>query len=179
MPRKMQAPVKTSYTSKPVDIPHDFLSPEHALPVTVTPIDFTQTPLPEYAGLYAVVLDNVLSAEECSELLRLAEASAPNSDGKSGSWQPALVNVGRGYESAMTDYRNSDRIVWDEKEVVRRLWERIEDGVKQSLDKIEGNPSVQGRWEAERGQKWRFTRMNERMRFLKYGKGQFFRRKCI
>jgi len=56
-------------------------------------IEFEDTPLPEYKGLYAVILDNVLSQEECKEFIKMAECSAGAHDGvndiyKNG-WRPA------------------------------------------------------------------------------------------
>ena len=55
--------IKTKYISKPVPISDSFLSTSAANvgQVTYNKIDFSKTPLPEYTGLYAVVLDNVLS----------------------------------------------------------------------------------------------------------------------
>ncbi len=177
------APVKTSYPSRAVPIPTDFLTttPSDAQPVTVAPIDWSKTVLPEFGACYAVVLDNVLSPSECAELLRLAEASVPAGQrGPDGSaWQPAMVNVGGGFEMLAADYRNSDRIVWDQQEVANRLWARclLADGLRERLSVIEDDIVVLGP-ERKEGNKrrWEFRRLNERMRFLKYTPGQFFRR---
>jgi hypothetical protein len=178
--------MKTSYTSKPVAIPSDFLSCSKAnlTPLTYTKIDFSTTPLPVYQDHYAVVLDNVLSPSECQQLIHLAEQStgAHSSDADSmdyDGWQPALVNAGAGYEIAATEYRNSDRIIWDEKEVVRRIWERclLAPGLREDLEVIEGKgkETILGKRAVGLGHCWRATRLNERMRFLRYGKGQFFK----
>jgi hypothetical protein len=86
-------------TSRPVTIPSDFLKGPPAQPVSVMAVDWAKSPLPKYAGLYAVVLDNVLSASECEELLRLAVESS--------DWSPALINVG--VEVLATDVRFCDR----------------------------------------------------------------------
>ncbi|KAL2157695.1 hypothetical protein VTH06DRAFT_5178, partial [Thermothelomyces fergusii] len=125
------APVKTEYVSKPVALPPGFLAAAaaDARPATAQRIDFAASPLPEYAGLYAAVLDHVLAPSECAALLALAEASVPAADGGRGKgggdpWRPALVNVGRGFEVLQPDYRNGDRIVWDCQEVVDRIWAR-------------------------------------------------------
>lgn len=69
------------------------------------------------------------------------------------------------------------RIVWDEAEVVRRIWERclLAEGIKEELDWIEGQPGVQGKRAAERGERWKFAKVNERMRFLRYGAGNYFK----
>lgn len=88
----------------------------------------------------------------------------------------AMVNAGVGKEVLMTDYRNSDRIIWDNQEIMNRLWDRCLKGeeVKEKLSRIEDWPLIQGVSAAVRGDKWHVTRLNERMRFLMYGPGQFF-----
>ncbi|KAG7289697.1 hypothetical protein NEMBOFW57_006073 [Staphylotrichum longicolle] len=133
-PRTHNRPIRTTYISNPVSLPASFLttpSPD-SLPITLTPLDFATSPLPEYSQCHALVLDNVLSPSECATLLRLAEASVP-APGQPGSelrhgpddpWAPALVNVGGGFEVLEQEYRNSDRIVWDCQEVVDRIWGR-------------------------------------------------------
>ncbi|KAL9058239.1 MAG: hypothetical protein Q9162_001838 [Coniocarpon cinnabarinum] len=162
MPGPLPQPIHTSYTSRPVDIPADFLTTAapDSKPITANRIDFSKTPLPQYADSYAVVLDNVLSQSECQHLIELAELSAPDQD---KPWQPALVNMGQNYEVRLDDYRNSDRIIW------------IGEDLKE-VSKARGNAeSVIGERAAKK-QTWTFTRGNERMRFLKYEKGGFFNR---
>ncbi|CCD42513.1 hypothetical protein BofuT4_P075960.1 [Botrytis cinerea T4] len=197
--------VKTNYTSLPVDLPEDFLqpleNPEES--ITVERIEFEKTVLGEYRGAYAVVLDGVLSREECRELVKLAEMSkgghgnlvgGGDADGdghedknenelkgpENNGWTPAMVNAGVGYEFLSTEYRNSDRIIWDEKEVVSRLWKRVLQGkgIKEDIGVLEGK-----KWEGlaslglRSGERWVGTEqgINERMRFLRYGAGQYFR----
>jgi hypothetical protein len=100
--------IETNYTSKPVDIATDFLkaTPPDALPITVERIDFSASPLPEYAPYYAAVLDNVLSASECAQLLRLAEQSSPT-----GQWDNAMLNMGPGREILAPEVRLCGRQV--------------------------------------------------------------------
>ncbi|KAL2269111.1 hypothetical protein VTJ83DRAFT_3957 [Remersonia thermophila] len=204
-------PIRTAYHSVDVPIPEGFLvtSPPDARPIIVNPIDFRKTVLPEYHGRYAVVLDHVLSPSECAELLRLAEASVPPPpppdtaaangpdvaivprNSEHDPWGPALVNIGGGYEVLDPQYRRSDRIIWDQREVVARLWARMmsvpddgEDGpattMKRRLAEVGSQETnvvhrVRGERPADR---WVFDRVNERMRFLKYGKGGFFKPHC-
>lgn len=164
-------PIKMSYSFKDVAIPDDFLKtdPPDAEPITFKQIDFRNSVLKEFAGCYAVVLDHVLSPSECAQLLELAEASV--SDGNrnkvTGSpWARALVNAGGGYEVEVPDYRNSDRIIWDQQEIMKRLWARLVQ-VPQISETLLQAPGG-----------WEFNRVNERMRFLKYGPGEFFRPHC-
>jgi hypothetical protein len=97
--------IRTSYSSNPVEIPSDFLRVRTDVePIQVERVNFAISTLPEYAPYYATVLDNVLSASECAELLRLAVLSSPT-----GGWAPALLNVGVGVEILETDVRHCDR----------------------------------------------------------------------
>ena len=182
-------PVVTKYEFNDVSIPDDFLAtePPDAEPVTIKSIDWKSSVLPENKGLYAVILDNVISPSECVKMLELVEQSVPVEDrGKSNGrfWKPALVNIGGGFEVLESEYRNSDRIIWDQQTVVDRLWERVcqAPGLREKLSVIENDTNVLGPrvWKSGQGvgQRWEFRRLNKRMRFLKYGPGQFFRRKC-
>ncbi|KAI1778615.1 hypothetical protein F4818DRAFT_438772 [Hypoxylon cercidicola] len=188
----MSGLIKTSYTSNDVSIPDDFLTtePPDAEPITFKQIDFEDTVLKEYRGLYAVVLDNVLSPSECAQLLELAEASvtdASRNKEDGSAWATALVNASDGYEVRMPEYRNSDRIIWDRQDVVDRLWARLErvpqirDGLLSFAQKRE-RVVLRARGFAPDPAlsvtHWDFHRVNKRMRFLRYGKGQFFRPHC-
>lgn len=209
-------PIKVEYFSKEVPLPDDFLPPvptaSDAQPMTMTPVDWKTTKLPEYDGRYAVVVDNVLSQSECDELIRLAEASvervrlgddnATAVGGQNGPaqqqerhnfpdpWRPAMINAGGGYEVLDTTYRHSDRIIWDSQDVVDRLWARCMQGdvgaaLRERLAVLQGNEGhkVVGGYK-EKGeewtQRWEMRRLNRRMRFLRYGPGQFFKREsCL
>jgi hypothetical protein len=60
---------------------------------------------------------------------------------------------------------------------VKRIWDRclLAAGIEKELGRIEKQPGVQGYRAAKRGEKWRMTRVNERMRFLRYGAGNYFK----
>ncbi|KAK2598170.1 hypothetical protein QQS21_005721 [Conoideocrella luteorostrata] len=166
-------PQQTRYLSKPVPISSTFLKGPPAKPITVQPIPFAASSVPEYDGATAVILDNVLSPLECQQLLHLAESSVSLDEEHASPWRPALVNMGVGWEVAIADYRNSDRIIWDEQTIVDRLWDRClqADGIEEMFSKTpEDNDELMGRWV--------FERVNERMRFLKYTPGHFFKPHC-
>ncbi|KAK5652932.1 hypothetical protein OQA88_9411 [Cercophora sp. LCS_1] len=174
--------VQVKYEARDVPIPDDFLTkdPSDARPITVKVIDWSKTVLPEYDGLYAAVLDNVLSPSECDTLLRLAEESVSDR-GKTGTrtWRPALVNIGGGWETLHKDYRNSDRIIWDQQVVMDRLWARCAkaEGIREKLAVVTEEDRPRGKRQ-KKNVRWEFNRFNERMRFLKYEGGQFFRPHC-
>ena len=153
-------------------VPEDFLSTP-APNIIVSRIDFTQTYLPEYEGRYAVILDNVLSPEECQTLVHAAERSTLD------GWERAMINIGGGRQMLMTDERNCGRIIWDSREVVAKIWKRIEHVPEvQEIRRLENTPRIFGNGPQRRGEVWKFTRPNERMRFLKYVGGEYFRPHC-
>ncbi|KAF4339218.1 oxidoreductase containing protein [Fusarium beomiforme] len=149
-------PVKVNYTSNDIVIPDEFLTSPPSIPITSHPIDFATSPLPQYKGHTAIVLDNVLSPEECKELLYLAESSVPRADENASAWRPALVSGGNGWEAPAPG-----------------LWERcaLSEGLRELLAVVPPQPYM-------KGGKWVFSRFNDRMRFLKYSPGQFFKPHC-
>lgn len=165
---------QVEYRSVPVAIPDDFLRSTPTKPLVVKPVPFASSGLPEYEGCYAVTIDDILSKEECEALTRLAESSVPRTQAPDFSpWQPAMVSLGMGFEVLSSDYRDSDRIIWDEQEMVDRIWARCvqAEGLEERLavvteeeDRVLGIP------------KWDFRHVNKRMRFLRYSKGQYFKR---
>lgn len=180
---------RTQYESHDIELPADFLLRAPKQPIKKHVIDFNAEGLGEYVGCYAVILDGVLSQQECSALLGLAERSVKR-DGVDGPakepWQPAMVNAGPGFEILDAKYRNSDRIIWNQDELVQRLWNRccaadgLQDDLKEvKVNKIRRTEDVGGKMCVETKEVvWKVTKLNERMRFLKYGPGQFFKPHC-
>lgn len=164
----------------PFTIPKGFLAGP-AENITVDNIDFTKTKLPECKGLYACVLDNVLSPAECTELLKLAEAStnAPAGSKVNDIWERAMVNIGGGEQMLLTDTRNCGRVIWDSREVVDLVFRRVAHIPEvQKILRLEAVPKVFGNGPSRRGEVWKFSRCNERMRFLRYEGGEYFRPHC-
>ncbi len=120
--------------------------------ITRTVIDFAQTSLPEYSGLYAVILDNVLSPAECTALIEAAEATSD------GVWERAMVNIGNGRQEERLDTRNCGRIIWDDAEIVDRLWKRVE-GYVPELRVLEPGCKALRTARAGKERSWRATRL--------------------
>ena len=148
----------------------DFLS-KPAPNVTKKYVDWSTTKLLEYEGFYAVVLDNVMSQSECEQLTEAAVAQA------GGKWEPALINTGNYQQALYTDVRNNDRIMWDDTEVVAKIWKRVEPHLPE-LQSIKNQADVMGNGPVKRGEIWDFSCLNERMRFLQYGPGEYFKEHC-
>jgi hypothetical protein len=147
----------------------DFLSAP-APDLIVHRIDFSKTIIPEYADLYAIIIDNALSHEECMALVRAAEAHA------NGKWEQAMVNVGGGRQRLISDVRDCGRIIWDNSTIVDKIWSRVKSSVPE-IECLEKKARITGNGPAMRAERYQMSRLNERMRFLKYGPGQYFRRK--
>jgi hypothetical protein len=124
--------------------------------------------LPENEGYWAVVLDGVLSQKECDQLVAAAEATT---DAK---WERAMVNIGGGFQALYEDTRNCGRIIWDDPALVAKIWDRIEGSVPE-IHSLKSWGDVMGNGPVKRKEVWKMTRLNERMRFLKYTGGEFFK----
>jgi hypothetical protein len=147
-----------------MELPNDFLSDLAPSP-SKTVIGFSKAELSPYVGFYAVILDGVFSAEECQHLIAAAEAT------NSGVWDRAMINAGGDRQLIAEDARKCGRIIWDDQEIVDKVWNRCEPLVPE-IQKIENWPKVAG----YRGRNtiWTLKRLNERMRFLKYTGGEYF-----
>lgn len=136
-------------------------------------IDFATTdpPLPGCKDLFAVVIDDLLTAEECQELIHRAEASTP--DG-TATWERAQINIGGGRQMLAADVRNSSRIMWDSPKMAQKVLDRLMPFLQTfELDQFTNRPRVTGL--AGRGKSYRLARLNERLRFLRYEGGEYFR----
>lgn len=153
-------------------IPDDFLPPAPLPTAKAHRIDFTQTDprIPHYKDLFAAVINDILTPAECDELLRLAEASTCTSE----PWERAMINVGNGVQVMATDTRNCGRIIYDSPDLAGRLLARLRPFLQgYGLDRIEGQLRVTGL--RGRGRVYEVSGLNERLRFLKYQGGEYFR----
>ena len=96
----------------------------------------------------AFVLDNVLSEEECKALIEETQEKG---------YEAALLNVGYGRQVLDTSYRNNTRCILDSEDQASWLWEKIKDYVPDT-------------WKG-----YQVVGLNERLRFLKYGSGEYFK----
>lgn len=151
-------------------LPENFLSGPAPNP-KLRFIDFEKEGIPENEGLYAVVIDGILSPEECEQFTAAVEAHA------SGKWERALIDVGGGRQAMYEDTRKCGRIIWDSPEVVEKVWARVEPFVPE-IRTLKNVPNVVGGGPTKRREIWALTRCNERMRILKYEAGEYFKRKC-
>ncbi|KAH8429291.1 uncharacterized protein LDX57_006958 [Aspergillus melleus] len=95
-------------------IPSDFLRGE-CPKACLRRLYFTQTspPIPAFKDHFAATVDNLLTANECRDLLRLAKESTVQTNKRSTApiWDRAMVNVGNGQQTMLIDTRNCGRIL--------------------------------------------------------------------
>lgn len=103
---------------------------------------------------FAIVIENVLSEEECKKWIE---------DTENKGYELALVNVGGGKQKLMTDVRNSARCIVDDEERMEELWKRVEPFIPKDL--------YADRHVFPSG-------LNERFRFLRYHAGEYFAPHC-
>ncbi|KAI1634899.1 hypothetical protein F4809DRAFT_665013 [Biscogniauxia mediterranea] len=123
-------------------------------PATATPIIFYQTPLAEhYSSYFALVLDNLLTPAECAAV----QAWAGN------EWQS--MNKGEAFRECQHIYAVSPE--WSSS-----LFERISMYLPEDVKALR---------KANMGAKktvWRLKEANEKMSFLRYRPGHFFKPHC-
>ncbi|KAL4867345.1 hypothetical protein BDV12DRAFT_121421 [Aspergillus spectabilis] len=154
----------------------NFLPPQPPANAHCQIIDFATTdpPIPEYKRYLAAVIDNALTEAECKELLRLAEASTAGNNSNTETWGRALINMGNGQQKLSTDSRNCGRIIYDTPELAGKLYARLLPFLHElGIDRLENRPLATGL--AGRNRTYQATRFNERLRFLKYVGGEYFR----
>lgn len=132
-------------------------------------VDFNKVGLSEYANRYAVLIHDLLSPAECKTLLETAEESSAD------EWEGAMVNVGGGQQKLMTDIRLCGRIIWDTPEVTNALMARIRPHLPADITVLKNSPGITGAGPVRRKETYQMTRLNERLRFLKYTSGMYFR----
>jgi len=139
--------------------------------ITRTGINFAEAGLSEYDGAWAVVLDGVMTEAECRQLVKAAEATTD------GIWERALVNIGDGRQAMYEDTRKCGRILWDNREIMAKLWARVESSVPE-IHRLQNWAGVTGHAPVKRNETWKVTRLNERGRYLKYVGGEYFKAHC-
>ncbi len=107
------------------------------------------------SGMFAIVVENAFSKEECDRMIRETESKG---------YEAAMLNVGDGQELLDTDIRKGSRCIVDSPEQAAEIWNRVRDCV----------PAV---WK-HRGTSWEVVGLNERLRFLRYSPGDYFISHC-
>ncbi|KIK71536.1 hypothetical protein GYMLUDRAFT_33742 [Collybiopsis luxurians FD-317 M1] len=159
-------------------------TPPPEITPSVSYIDFASTPLKKFAGFYALIIDNLFSPEECQNLISLAESTTDSSllqygiEGGAG-WQPAKIQVGilPTDQELDTSYRYNDRILRFDHNAAGKIFERVKPFVEKDIGTVTQGSTwggVVGAGNRVRGT-WNLVGLNERLSFLRYGPGHFFK----
>lgn len=110
-----------------------------------------QKNITRHENCIAFFIDDFLTEKECENLIRLTESKG---------YEPALVNVGFGRQKCMPEVRKCDRCIIDDENMGQMFWDKLKLCIPDYIPKEIGNLKVVG--------------LNERMRFLRYDKGNYF-----
>lgn len=134
----------------------------------VEQVDFESLGFSEHKDAFAILIHDLLTPEECDELRRAAEVEA---DGK---WSQALINNG-GHMVLAQEIRLCDRTVWDSPDVADALLARIRPHLPSNIVTLENSPHITSDDPVWSSGTWRISRLNDRLRFLRYQPGMYFR----
>jgi len=158
-------------------------APTHIVPeppldpskISTHKIDFESLGIPEYKHRHAIVIDHLFTPEDCQNLYSLTGGSM--SDSFSGNWEVAQVDAGNDKKFIDSSYRNSGRMLIDTPETAEWILARI----KPYLEEITLLRDTSRHFvpiSEEKTARARLVCLNERLRFLKYIPGNFFKRHC-
>ena len=99
------------------------------------------------------MVHNLLSERECQELITITENKG---------YAKALVNIGGGNQKEIDDVRQSQRLMSEDEFFAHEIYTRLLHGSQKDSQNIYNFEEA--------------SRLNERLRFLKYTKGGFFSR---
>ncbi|KAL9650296.1 hypothetical protein ABK040_014950 [Willaertia magna] len=100
------------------------------------------------------IVDNVFTEDECNKFIEMSE--------KIG-YSEAGITVGQDKYVMMTDIRNNTRVIKDDVDLAKFIFKRLEPYIPKDLDELLPNQP-----------KHELVGLNERFRFYKYVKGQYF-----
>ncbi|CAE6441742.1 unnamed protein product [Rhizoctonia solani] len=144
-------------------------NPDAPPPVVAHRLDFVKLGLPEYEHRFAMVIDNLFTPEDCARYVAKVESEK--------EWEQAAVNTAANAQVVDTSYRNSSRILYDTEELAGEIFEKLKPYLK-DIEHMDHAHLHKHSRKQPTGPPARWVALNERLRFLKYGPGQFFRRHC-
>ena len=131
-------------------------------------IDFKALGFSEHEKAFAILIHDLLTPEECEEIRSAAEIVAE------GRWDAALINAG-GQLVLASSVRLCDRIMWDCPEVADALLARIRPHIPSNISTLTNSPHVTSDDPVWGSGTWHLSRLNDRLRFLRYQPGMYFR----
>ncbi|KAH8647880.1 hypothetical protein BX600DRAFT_443221 [Xylariales sp. PMI_506] len=135
----------------------------------VRTIDFT-----DKEKLFAIVIEDVLTAEECQEVLSLVQPAGADS-----LWpRTTLTAYGSQEIPEEETTRKCDRVVLQSPPLAEALPRRIHPFLQERVLNLHDDVDITGPYPVVKGETWRLARLREGLRFLRYRSGDYFRRHC-
>lgn len=131
-------------------------------------IDFKALGFSEHETAFAILIHDLLTPEECDALRTAAEETTQ------GHWEAALINAG-GQMVLASHLRSCDRIMWDNADIADALLTRIRPHVPSDIATLQNSPHITSDDPVWSDGTWRMVRLNDRLRFLRYQPGMYFR----
>lgn len=131
-------------------------------------VNFKALGFSEHEGAFALLIHDLLTPEECDELRNAAETVAQ------GRWDAALINAG-GQMVMASGVRLCDRIMWDSPELAQALFVRLQPYIPSNIATLKDSPQITSDDPVWSSGTWRMSRLNDRLRFLRYRPGMYFR----
>ncbi|KAI2465545.1 hypothetical protein F4781DRAFT_21522 [Annulohypoxylon bovei var. microspora] len=150
----------------------EILSGPAPVSATAHTINFNDTDVQEYDGYFAMTIDNILTQNECTDLLKLVTPPG------GAEWPPASVTAYNGSQILDPKNRLCGRIFYTSKVLADRLLERVLPLIPPEVITLKDAPDITGQSPIIRKETWRICRLNNKLRFLKYGAGQYFKPHC-
>ncbi|KAI0138638.1 hypothetical protein F4776DRAFT_670513 [Hypoxylon sp. NC0597] len=122
-------------------------------------IDFNETDLKDYAGSFAMTIENVLTQKECADLLSFI--SPPGN----GAWPVATVTAYNGSQIPDPKSRLCERIFYTSKVIADQLLERILPHIPPEVVTLKNAPDITGQYPVIRKETWRICRLRDELRF--------------
>jgi hypothetical protein len=171
----------TKATSPP---PPSYIVPEPPLDpseIAAHKIDFVSLGIPEYKDKTAIVIDHVFSPADCQKLYALTggsmladQESEAGEEAFSGNWEIAQISSYGDKQVTDTSYRNNGRMLVDTPEMAEWILQKVLSYLHEiQLLKTPTRHFVPMGLESRA--RARLVSLNERLRFLKYVPGNFFK----
>ncbi|CAE6464409.1 unnamed protein product [Rhizoctonia solani] len=144
------------------------VNPDAPFSVVTNRLDFLKLGLPEYRHKFTMVIDNLFTPEDCARYIAMVESEK--------EWEVAGVGVVAANTQAVdASYRHSGRILYDNEELASEIFEKLRPYLK-DIEYMDHSPLHRNTYKHVTNVPARWVGLNKRLRFLKYGPGQFFRR---
>ena len=157
------------FTSPPASVLETLRNPS---PTTchTTRINFAAHGFSEHESAFALLIHDLLTPSETHTLRLAAETAAQ------GTWSRALIQNGS-QQVLASNLRSCDRILWSSPEIASALLAKILPHLPEEIVTLQEGEAghVTSDDEVWSAATWRLERLNERLRFLRYEAGMYFR----